>query len=454
LNTFNGVRQYDAAGENFGYLYYIGTASSANFYQSSRALTKFGNTTDEYRRVLTYLTSQFALGDPEVLSVLTPGGNDRFTYERVRQYNSAGTLLSTNYVANPITTTYSSRLDVPSGPWNLLNNGIDVANCAYYYIDFIKGATLSTNVLYNGGFTSSLGGWGNTSSWIPGPTDSFTITSNQAVYDGQFDSGGLTLINNVTSLVPGDSYYVTITTVTASSPYQNIEASIYLGSNRVQLTTSQIYIPGTYGFNIVAGGTQAKIAVGTDGQGGSLTFDNMSILSAATVAASKTYKYVIDRNNCNYIPYRLLFMNELGGTDFYNFKLDSKQTFNTQKTEFKKTLDWDYAFDTVRSGSSGYNMGPRGRTILSQKVTQQITITSDWITEKESIWLRELITSPEVYVIQSRKPYEFYDNATELISVPIIITDTSWQVKTYTRDKLFNVQVTFEFANNIRVQNQ
>lgn len=302
LNTFNGTRQYDEAGQNFLYAYVVGTNSSAVPYVGqTRALTTYGNVTDEYRRVKT--------DDYECLSVLTGTSSDKFTYERIRKYNSSNTLLGTYFISNSVSTNHISRLDCPSGPANLLAGGIDVTDSSYYYIDFVEGAT--------------------------------------------------------------------------SSPSQ----------------------------------------------------------------VSYNYKYIIESANCNYTNYRIMFMNQLGGTDFYNFKLDSKNTYNTQKTEFKKTLDWNY--------SMSQNGSPRGRTTLSQKTTHQVTITTDWITEKESIWLRELINSPEVFVLRPVNDFQYIGlNIYTNNYIPIIITETSYQVKTYLRDKLFNLQITFEYANNIRVQNQ
>lgn len=242
---------------------------------------------------------------------------------------------------------------------------------------------LSGDILYNGGFTSADGGWGNTSSYY-GATDSFTIASNQAVYTGDFDSNGLTLVNNNTILLPGDIYDVTITTVTASSPASyNLEASIYLGTTRQALSVSQIYTPGTYNFTMVSGGTQAKISVGTDGQGGSLTFDNMSILQRSGGKFLTNQPYTVktkltDRGSIGFMNIRALSANEsyvlvIGGIDSFGgptypivLPIYTSTTITTNNRILEiPAYPWNlnemtqasiYAIDAISAGNISYNL--------------------------------------------------------------------------------------------------
>lgn len=148
----------------------------------------------------------------------------------------------------------------------------------YDYKDYAIDRT--SEMIYNGGFTSSLGGWGNTSSNYGGAYSTFSIVTNQAVFNAEFDASDLSLINTSSSFVSGVEYTFNLTVVTASSPYNNLDASVWIGTSKYSLTPTQIYTPGIYNFNIVAGGTQCKISVGTDGQGGSLTLDNITAVAS------------------------------------------------------------------------------------------------------------------------------------------------------------------------------
>jgi hypothetical protein len=102
---------------------------------------------------------------------------------------------------------------------------------------------------------------------------------------------------------------------------------------------------------------------------------------------SEVRKYKIDNKCSNYEKQRVVFLNRLGGYDYFNFTLDSKRTLAISRTEYEKMLDWNY------------NVGDRGKDILAQKAEIKMTMTSDWITEKEAIWLEELMTSPEVFLM-------------------------------------------------------
>lgn len=150
------------------------------------------------------------------------------------------------------------------------------------------------------------------------------------------------------------------------------------------------------------------------------------------------YHYKIKDNdpraNCSPYPkIRLCWLNRLGGFDYFTFNFKSKNTMTAGKTEFKRQLPWNYT------------VGERQDYILSTKVDEMWSISSDFITENESNWLKELVSSPEVYVISGTSSSTFQ-------KLPIIITDTSYEVKTYLNDKLFAMSVNYKAAYPVRVQ--
>jgi hypothetical protein len=104
-------------------------------------------------------------------------------------------------------------------------------------------------------------------------------------------------------------------------------------------------------------------------------------------SVSEVRKFKIDTTCSNYENQRIVFLNRLGGWDYFNFTLDSKKSITISRTEYEKILDWNYT------------IGDRGKTILAQKAETKMVINSNWITEKDSIWLEELLTSPEVYLM-------------------------------------------------------
>lgn len=131
-------------------------------------------------------------------------------------------------------------------------------------------------------------------------------------------------------------------------------------------------------------------------------------------------------------PYRLCFLNKLGGYDFFNFSWNSKKTSSYQKSFFeRKAWNWN-------NGLVEYNSHNRGKVQYSTIGTDKLQLTSQWITEEQSTWLEELISSPDVYIIDNTNG--------QLTSVSV--TDTSYDYKTLEYDQLFNLTVTLEFAFN------
>lgn len=132
-------------------------------------------------------------------------------------------------------------------------------------------------------------------------------------------------------------------------------------------------------------------------------------------------------------------MNRVGGFDYFNFTLDSKKSISVNRTEYEKVLAYNYS------------IGDRGKNLLAQKGEIKMTITSNWITEKESAWLEELITSPDVYVLGNSSNLGADSGGYKL---PIIVTDNNYEVKTYLRNQVFNLQLNFKYAYDLNLQNE
>lgn len=138
-----------------------------------------------------------------------------------------------------------------------------------------------------------------------------------------------------------------------------------------------------------------------------------------------------------YTQYQLAFMDRLGSFMSFNFDLASTQTINIERKEYKQ-LTGSYNPST---NSWGYNSYDRGRTIMNVGETTQYSLTSNWVTESEAEYLKELFTSPEAYHIDSNG-----------IWIPIVIKDSSYTVKQRVKDKIFNITLQFEYAQRENIQ--
>ncbi len=178
----------------------------------------------------------------------------------------------------------------------------------------------------------------------------------------------------------------------------------------------------------IASGTAQLAAIGL-----TLSFYNASFYSVSITQLGggfsyfSTYYYGLVCNPSPNPNVRLTWLNPLGGMDHWNFNWKSVTTTSINRTEYKQVLPWNY------------NVGDRGTTLLTTEANDTQTITTDFLTEFEAHWLKELIFSKEVWVIN--------ENTNQYL--PIIITDSSFINKTKLNDKLFALTISFKYSYNI-----
>jgi hypothetical protein len=162
---------------------------------------------------------------------------------------------------------------------------------------------------------------------------------------------------------------------------------------------------------------------------------DVTIKSLINSAVSETIRIYPGEDICTkYTPIRFKFMNNYGKYDYYTFTGATTKNTNIKRNTFKSNPNtWsgvNYNYSTTSRGLSQYE------TILDDT----ITINSDWITEAESIWLEQLVTSPDVYI---------YDG-NDLVSVNI--TNSTYQTKYVASEQLFNLVISFTYSQNRKRQ--
>lgn len=127
-----------------------------------------------------------------------------------------------------------------------------------------------------------------------------------------------------------------------------------------------------------------------------------------------------------YDIYRLMWLNNMGGWESYNFDKVSIQNYGIDRKQFKKPTPL------------GYDVNDRLKTNYNTTITESIHVTSNWITDDQAEWLQGLLTSPIVLL----------DKGNE-IRIPINITDSNYEVRKYLNGRqLHNLGLTFEYSYN------
>jgi hypothetical protein len=145
---------------------------------------------------------------------------------------------------------------------------------------------------------------------------------------------------------------------------------------------------------------------------------------------TESYVVTIKEECTRHDIYYLHFLNVLGGYDTFSFTGAPSQNIVSDKSFYTKRLgEW--------SGTTfGFSVEQRGTTQYATTSKKTIKLVSDWITEEQSEWLQEMVSSPDAYIV----------NSTSDALIPINIIDTNYQIKTIARDRLFNLELTIELS--------
>ncbi len=133
-----------------------------------------------------------------------------------------------------------------------------------------------------------------------------------------------------------------------------------------------------------------------------------------------------------YEPMRVAYLNKYGCYDFFNFDLVSKTSFEIEKKLYQK----DYAGDIYETDNIVKNIMP----VYYTKETQKWKIISDYLTDAQSLLIRQLYSSPLVYL-------NVVDD-TEITPswIPVKPIATSYELKKSISDKLFNLELDVELG--------
>ena len=158
--------------------------------------------------------------------------------------------------------------------------------------------------------------------------------------------------------------------------------------------------------------------------------------------SARTYKFAtLYTQACGkFDPMRIAYLNKYGAFDFFNFDLVNKTTFSIEKKGYQR----DYNGSIYEAGGVIVkNINP----VYFTKETQSWRVISDYLNDAQSELIRELYSSPLVYLNVVN------DNYIRPSWIPVKPNATTYEVKKTASDKLFNLEIDLEFGldNNRQV---
>ena len=136
---------------------------------------------------------------------------------------------------------------------------------------------------------------------------------------------------------------------------------------------------------------------------------------------------------CRYEPIRIHFLNQYGGFDSFNFN------WRNQESDSTKKANGMYDPYRVVSGGLSYENQDSSKGTLQTTTTTNIKARSEYLTEAENDWLRQLFRTRKIFLEKTNKA-----GNTDLY--PISDIRGPWSQKVKSIDKLFNLDVDFTMS--------
>lgn len=269
----------------------------------------------------------------------------------------------------------------------------------------------------------------------------YVMTSNQkflSAYETSYDSS----LTEIFPIYVNDWATLDFMVATGSfATWSNLWTTYeYYDSSNTLLGTDEITVAGldTILRWSIGSGPLNITDIGGNGAGflSAGTLDNWKIFislgtaSAPQVQISDKFNYKIIPDCRPYDVVRLGFLNKLGGFDYWNFNLVSRFTSNIDRTQINRAF--------LKNSSK---ILPRGRDVIYSKAVENWTINTDFLTDSQAIFIRELVESSDVYIIDE-------DNQQ---GRPVVITDSNWQFKSGLLDGYVQYTINFVKAYDVYI---
>lgn len=149
------------------------------------------------------------------------------------------------------------------------------------------------------------------------------------------------------------------------------------------------------------------------------------------------YRFNIVSGDCNdFDPVQFSWQNSYGFRDYFTFVKRWDESYTSQRNEYlKNTFDWNGSTVSIDEGARGY-------TTFGNKISNTWVARTDWLTNLQSEYLKNLFLSADVRV---KFPGSNIWDSVSIIS-------SSYDVKTTRKDRMFQYEIRFKTANNLNSQ--
>jgi hypothetical protein len=146
-----------------------------------------------------------------------------------------------------------------------------------------------------------------------------------------------------------------------------------------------------------------------------------------------------------YEVFTIIWLNQYGGYDSYQFSKKSKRSYASEKKSFERipynVNPANGVMNYVQmSGSTSSKVFVENQIVYDSKFKESLVLNTDIIDESTYDWLSELIISPCVFLFSNDS------------FVPIMIKETNYDFKKRVNDKVFNLTINVDLQQQMNTQ--
>jgi len=231
------------------------------------------------------------------------------------------------------------------------------------------------------------------------------------------------------------------TYINQNYPYTNITTFLYTlyEDNYNQIT--QIEIPMEFiegGLIHIPAGLKNLFDGGflTQGQADRTLFYTIVGIDDEGTEITAKYGFYVDED-CKHNPVHVYWLNQMGGWDSYSFIKKNERSIDVEKKRYKSYLgNYNTASVSTPFDTKNYSRALNEREPI---VKTYINLTSDWITESEYKWMKDLFYSKSVWMVD--------DNIDGYNILPVVVEDTNYLMKRERNSRKYNQQLRLQLAN-------
>ena len=166
------------------------------------------------------------------------------------------------------------------------------------------------------------------------------------------------------------------------------------------------------------------------------SFWTVVINDANDFALSAKYGFYIDED-CKHNPVHVYWLNQKGGWDSYSFIKKNERSIEVEKKRYKQYLG-DYNNSTASNPFDTKNYS-RSLTEREPILKTFINLTSDWVTESEFKFMKDLFQSKSVWMVD--------DNVDGYNILPVVVEDSNFLMRRERNSRKYNQSLRLQLAN-------